>query len=353
METHNSFFAMIMDGMKNAPLMPELPKPPVREHTPQENMNLLLQHKKPYYVPIGADNNLVIPDVVLERPALNKGGRDWFGVEWEYVPGINAPSIKPGFVLFEEIEDWEETLKFPDLDAIDWEKNAKLLAPELKPGKNNSFVLFNGCFERIHSLMGFENALVAMATEPEETLRLFQALADYKIALIDKLVQYYPVDTIVYHDDWGAQKSTFFSVPMFKELLYEPTRRIVEHVHSLGKNFTMHCCGRVETLVPYMLEMGVDSWESAQMDINDLPALRKQYGSKLSMEVVPKMPALMNPSATEEEVRSAMRDFIVTLAKDGPMIITRLACCPATAYWVYDEYYKVADSIYKDAPEWE
>ena len=211
METHNSFRAMIMDSMAAAPPTPELPEEPARSHTYKENMFRLMRHEKPYWIPVASENNLVIPDVVLERPALNRGGKDWFGVEWQYVENIHAPSIAPGFVLFEEAEEWRTALKFPDLDAIDWEKNAELICRELDPDKANAFVLFNGCFERLHSLMGFENALCAMLTDPEEISDLFHAIADFKIKLIDRLITYYPVDTIVYHDDWGTNDNTFFS----------------------------------------------------------------------------------------------------------------------------------------------
>lgn len=36
----------------------------------------------------------------------------------------------------------------------------------------------------------------------------------------------------------------------------------------------MHSCGKVERLIPCMVETAVDFWESAQMDIKDLPALK-------------------------------------------------------------------------------
>lgn len=349
MDTHNSFRAMILDGMEAAPPRPELPKEPVRRHTCKENMFRLMRHEKPYWIPAAFENNVVIPDVVLERPAMNKGGKDWFGVEWKYVENIHAPCTAPGFVMFEEAEEWRSVLKFPDLDAIDWERNAELLSRELDPDKANSFVLFNGCFERLHSLMGFENALCAMLTEPEEISDLINAIADFKIRLIDKLITYYPVDTIVYHDDWGTNDNTFFSVDMYEELLFEPTKRIVDFVHSKGKFFTLHCCGRVEKLVPYMLKLNIDSWESAQMNINNLPEVRQQVGNRLGMEVVIMNETLMDPDAGEEAVRAVIRNVLESLGGTGPLIITRLdLCAPENMYWVYDEFYKISASIYAE-----
>ena len=60
-------------------------------------------------------------------------------------------------------------------------------------------------------------------------------------------------------------------------------------------------------------------------------------------------PVLMDPCAGEAAVRSKVRELIMPLAKDGPLIITRLnRCAPENMYWVYDEFYKISESVYKD-----
>ena len=51
-----------------------------------------------------------------------KGGIDWFGIEWEYEPKTNAAMVKPGTRRLDDITNWE-SLVFPDLSAIDWQKD--------------------------------------------------------------------------------------------------------------------------------------------------------------------------------------------------------------------------------------
>lgn len=348
METHNSFLAMMMDGMKNAPKGPAVPEAPDRHGKYKENMYKVWKHVKPDWLPMGADLNLVIPDTVLERPALNKGGKDWLGVEWEFVPAVGAPSVKPGVYLFEDIEEWEDKLIFPDLNLIDWKTSAEDIKKELNPEKPNEFVLFNGGFERMHSLMGFENALCALLTDPDSCKEYFNRIADFKIEVIDRLIDNYDVDTICYHDDWGHKTNTFFSEEVFKNIIMEPTARIVDHVHSRGKNFTLHCCGKNESLVPYMVEMGVDSWESAQMDINDLPGIRSRIKDSMGIEFIPKDPCFMNPDTPKEVLRSTLRNIIMAVAADGPTIITHMnAAHPDNKPILFDEFYKISDEIYK------
>jgi hypothetical protein len=114
--------------------------------------------------------------------------------------------------LMEDISAWPEKVKFPDLDAIDWCAAAKrdLANPKYDPDKLAQVVILNGPFERMHALMGFENALCAVLTDPESCCDYFGAVIDYKIKLIDKLLEYYPIDLIDFHDDYGHQKNSFF-----------------------------------------------------------------------------------------------------------------------------------------------
>lgn len=344
-EIHDNWLAMMAAGAPQQ--KPVLPPPPVRPVTPRENSMMFYRHQKPRWLPVSGECNMIIPEVVCERPALNRGGKDWFGVDWTYVDLVHAPSVTPGFQLFDDIEDWREAVKFPDLEAIDWETSAKQTREYIDPDRMTACVLFNGCFERLQSLMGFEDAVCAMVSEPEETLELINAIADFKIRLIDKLLTYYPIDRIVYHDDWGMQTSTFFSEEMFMELFYEPTKRIVDYTHSRGALFTMHSCGRVETLVPHMVEMGVDSWESAQMAINDLPALKERFQGKLNIETILINPILNDPDASEAQVRHFVRSTIQALGEGGGLAFMYLGGCHPKHLWaLYDEYYKTSAELY-------
>ena len=52
----------------------------------------------------------------------------------------------------------------------------------------------NGIFERLHFLMGFENAMIAIIEEPEIVSAIVSAIADKKIEFIYKAAEYYQPD---------------------------------------------------------------------------------------------------------------------------------------------------------------
>lgn len=196
---------------------------------PRENALKLFHHEMPDYIPKygeGIINNVPI-NGYHERPEGGKDGVDWFGMEWTYAPGDVAPMPSHNY-LFEDICDWEDAVKFPDLDNFDWEEAARKDRIPTFDREHHllSQMIHNGVFERLHTLMGFENALCALLTDPDECKAFFDACADYKCRLIEKLHKYYKPDIICYHDDWGSQKSLLFAPDIWSELIKPATKKL-------------------------------------------------------------------------------------------------------------------------------
>lgn len=284
--------------------------------SPKENFKLLLDHKKPMYFPIHSDIAGILPNAILERPANNRGGKDWFGVEWDYVPSAGSPMVKPNSELFEDMSNWKESIDIPDLDAIDWEASAKEIEPFYDEDKLSSFLVMNGPFERLHSFMGIENAFIAFYEEPEAVHEYMEFITEYKIKLLGKMIDHYKVDIIQFHDDWGCNKNGFFPAQMFEEFIYPYMKRIVQYVKQRGVYFDMHSCGKVDLYIPYMVKMGCDMWNPAQC-LNDLANIKKQYGDKLVICGGMDDYFLDSATITEEELHQYARDKIDLLGAGG------------------------------------
>ena len=114
--------------------------------TKREQLLQVYAHKNIGYVPnFFTDFNFLQPAAVNERP--QGSGKDWFGVEWEYVDLVKAPMVKPGTKALTDITKWLEQVHFPDLDSIDWEAAAaKETADADRENKITYFMLINGMF---------------------------------------------------------------------------------------------------------------------------------------------------------------------------------------------------------------
>lgn len=321
--------------------------------SPKENAKCLFEHQIPDYIPKygeGIINNVPI-NGVHERPEGGKGGKDWFGVEWTFSPGDPAPMPSEDYI-FEDVRVWKEYVVFPDLEAIDWEEAVRKDRIDTFDRENHllSQIIFNGVFERLHTMMGFENALCALLTDPDECKEFFDACAAWKCKLIDKLHQYYKPDIIVYHDDWGSQQGMLFSPDIWHKLIKPATKKICEHTKSLGIKFEMHSCGKIKDIVPELVEE-VQPDAIQLMAINDVPELKKVTGDKVVYDVfvdVQKIASLETTGSLNEAIlRQELRNDFETLAVGGCYMPSFITLSEATKDIIFEEFDKVRMNVYK------
>ena len=260
--------------------------------TPKDNLLKVYHHEIPEYIPdIWQDTfNWWIDEVIERGPVkdnpLGGEGADWFGVHWRYIETARASTPDPDYPhILTDITQWKEQVKFPDLDAIDWaaawerDKNN----PNYDPDKLVSTTFLNGPFERLHALMGMEDALVALMLEPEACREFFDAMVDFKISLLDHIMEYYPIDLLEAHDDYGHQTNLFMPIETWRELLMEPMSRLAAHCKEKGIIFRLHSCGKNETLIPSIVEAGIENWSSVQQ-INDIAKILTEFGDRLTLQ---------------------------------------------------------------------
>ena len=284
---------------------------------------------------------------IFERPTAGGAGRDWFGCLWEAdasgISHLATPSAHEH--LIEDITEWKDIVKFPDLDAFDWE--AALERDKVATAPRETHVInetiLEGCWERMNAFMGIEGSMIAIMEEPEACLDFFNAIADYKIKLVDKIMEYYKPEVITYHDDWGTQTGPFFRPSLWRELLKEPTQRVWEHIHSYGIPVIFHCCGKYDALIPEICEMGCDVLEC--MDILDISAAIEATGGNMSFWVSPHAQQyfILNETGelTEEMVREEFGRELEEWGKSGvyaPHFLYNAAWYDATEREVYQEY---------------
>ncbi|MBR4393854.1 MAG: hypothetical protein IKT07_07485 [Oscillospiraceae bacterium] len=271
--------------------------------TARENAMMAYNHQTPQWIPcVYTDFWLLQPKMEGERYCGHEVGTDWFGVEWTYEPKTGAPMPTQGKQLFDDIADWKKYVHFPDLDAIDWEKQAEedlrtdLVASLsaghriytkngksiVDPNKPGIAMVLNGMFERMHAFMGFENALMALSSDPENCAEYFAAMADYKIKFFRIIGKYYPVQIINAHDDYGFKRSMLMSPDTWRELIKPNLKRMVDAVHEMGLKYQHHSCGYIEPIIPDLVEIGVDALDPLQVCNTNIRALKDQYQDRLT-----------------------------------------------------------------------
>ncbi|MBQ8304848.1 MAG: hypothetical protein IJX90_01320 [Blautia sp.] len=249
-----------------------------------------LHHKPTTLIPNSFVGNKILGFGAINGPAIEKGAQfgdamDGFGIKWEY-PSTGGGAAVPdvNYTVMDDITEWREKVTIPDPAAYNWkadyEMECKILGEPDREKEVVDFGFGNGVFERLAALMGFEDALVSMAAEPEETYALFEAITDYKIKALDYIIEAYHPDTITYFDDVATQRDLFMSPETYRQLIKPHHKRFAQECIKRGIMPIYHCCGHAEAIIEDMIDCGWAAWSSVQIS-NDISALIEKYSDRI------------------------------------------------------------------------
>lgn len=297
----------------------------------RENFMRMVRREQPDFVSHQPSLlQMILPSAIADRAPGCGTGYDWFGVHWTEEPSMPMmPVVTTGRPpVLEDICDWEEVIKWPDLSEIDWEECAKRDVPEKDPTKILCAMMVSGPFERLHDLMGFENALCALVTDPEECEAFFAKLCDFKIEQLHYLKKYYDVDMVHFQDDWGSQKDLFFAPEVWRSYIKPHVQRVIDAAHELNILFDMHSCGKIDRIVDEIIDMGVDVLDPVQ-PVNDLPLWHEKYKDRvIFMGALNAQEVIDIPTSTAEDIRREVEEKIDLFSTDGYFIPFAVSLTP-------------------------
>lgn len=189
-----------------------------------------------------------------------------------------------GFTITEQ-EDWDKVKHLLTVNPrrINFEAYRK----EKKAAADaDRFFCWSGVnvFEMMHPVCGHENMLMGMILEPEWIAQMAEQFMDVTLGLMEILFEQegYP-DGIWFYEDMGFKEKPFMSPQKYRELIMPSHIRSCEYAHSHNMPVIMHSCGYVETLLPHMIEAGIDCLQVIEVKAGmDLIKLYKMYGDKIA-----------------------------------------------------------------------
>ena len=284
----------------------------------KENLIQVLDHGKPDHIPYyGEGGSVMVTHGIVNRPK-RRGGLDSWGAGWGYQddPLIGSYPTTPALSSVDDIAHYRP----PDPEAPGLFDEAAKQLEEVDREQNlvTAWNAFN-LFERSWILLGMENLLVAMLTDPEKLKPLYRTLADIFITLTDRFVEELHVDVIHYGDDWGTQDRLFMAPELWRELIKPELARMYSAAKKHGVYVYQHADGCVQEIVGDLVELGCDRLDPCQPKANDLGTLKKQYGDKLCFSGGVDSQYVLS-LGTPEEVEKEVKFRIDQLGKGGGYI---------------------------------
>jgi hypothetical protein len=209
-----------------------------------------------------------------------------WGITVQWIEGHPGPfpMHDDAHKVVKDVTKWKDVVKMPKTDYTDaeWEQYIKIAEAVDKKEYFSTVTFFTGVFEQCHYLLGIDDCLVDLYEEPAAMHELIDYITEFELKYAEGVCKYLKPDALFHHDDWGTQKSTFMSPDMFDEFYLPAYKKIYGYYKSHGVDVIVHHSDSyAATLIPRMIEMGVDVYQGC-MTTNNVPELVKKYGGKIS-----------------------------------------------------------------------
>lgn len=171
---------------------------------------------------------------------------------------------------------------------------------------------------------GFGEWLSDLLLNPTFSEGLIDRITDFWIEVahhaLEEAGEY--VDIVNWGDDLATQRGPQFSPELYRRMIKPRQKRMVEAVKRYGKPVVYHTCGSVVTLIPDLIELGIDALNPVQVSAAgmDTKRLKREFGRDMAFWGAIDTQAVL-PRGTPQDVRDEVRRRIEDLAPGGGYIL--------------------------------
>lgn len=178
---------------------------------------------------------------------------------------------------------------------------------------------YSALFTYHNYLRGLEQSLMDPVLEPDMTRIILEKVSDFFYEYHKRCFEAAEgrIDFTQVTDDWGAQNGLITNPEIFRSF-YKPH---MQKAVKLAKNYDVrvfhHDDGDMRTLLPEMVEMGIDILNPVQWRCGDwnLSEIKEKYGSSICFHsAVDNQETL--PRGTTDDVKIQVEELIAILASD-------------------------------------
>jgi uroporphyrinogen decarboxylase len=186
------------------------------------------------------------------------------------------------------LPDWAKLQEYLDWNTPDVYEHArydlsKRLLETIDEDKYKIFMLGLGPVDIAAGIRGFSDFLIDHKRNPEKLNKLLENLTSFFIDSMKASFRYgiNPHGFILF-DDLGSQHGPFFGRKTFEQFYDRVYSPIISKAHDLGCEVFLHCCGKVDQLIPPFIKWGLDVIEFDSPRMSGYPDL-SPYRGKISM----------------------------------------------------------------------
>jgi len=207
-----------------------------------------------------------------------------------------------------ELRDWQEitATPVPDYDAI--VANLLPARERYRQAGLACWLVIPWCFHVIATNMGLEQFAMDCYDRPQFIADAMRWVEDRTALAIERVVCQVQPDFVLYDGDCAYKTGPMLHPDMLRDFVFEPTLANTHRLRQLGVPVTFHCDGKLDDVIPILIDLGIAAVHGCEKQANDLAELVAKFGDQIVL--CGNMDVVFMKSATVEQVRQVTRQML-------------------------------------------
>ncbi|MBL4701293.1 MAG: hypothetical protein JKX85_08540 [Phycisphaeraceae bacterium] len=167
------------------------------------------------------------------------------------------------------------------------------------------WLVIGWCFDRVAASMGLENFAMACYDDPNFIHEAMQWVELRNQHAVEQIISKIMPDFVLYNGDCAYKTGPMINPQMIRTFCLEPTKKTVQMIRELEIPFAFHTDGKLDDIVPILLELDLCAVHGCEKQANDLGYLVDRFGSDIAL--CGNMDVVFLMHATPQQVREETR----------------------------------------------
>jgi len=138
------------------------------------------------------------------------------------------------------------------------------------------------CIHACSTAMGLEGLAIAAYEQPDWLADAMELVETYNRRTVAVLIDA-GVDLVLFDGDCAYKQGLMLSPAMMRRFWFERTRRTVDLLHEAGVWAYYHTDGKVDEVLPMLIELGFAAFHGCEKAANDLGHLKRAFGDRITL----------------------------------------------------------------------
>jgi len=197
-----------------------------------------------------------------------------------------------------------------------------------------SWITFPWCFHKIATSMGHRNFIVKLYRDFEFVDAAFEWVEERNRRAIEEIIREVRPDFVLFDGDCAYKKGLMVNPRIFRKLVFNRTKETVSRLKSLGIPYVFHTDGKLDDVIPLLIELGFSAVHGCEKTANDLEHLVDVFGDDIVL--VGNMDVVFLSKATPKEIEKETEEMLRIGSSKGKFVA---ACNTSPLDYIPEENY--------------